>query len=85
MKEPNKSIGPENRQTQAVTASPPIFLLIGLAITIPNDQANAPVSNNMTPINLPSRFGAPSKMKRPMKAITIPKIFLNPGFSLNKK
>jgi len=60
-------------------------LLSGFAITIPRDQKNAPRSSSKTPINLPSRFGAPSKTKSPTKAITIPSIFFIPGLSLNKK
>ena len=53
IKDPNNNIGPENKQTKAVTASPPIFLLIGFAITIPSDHANAPTSSSKTPINFP--------------------------------
>ena len=83
--DPNNNIGPQNKLTQAVTANPPIFLLSGFAITIPRDQVNAPKSTSKTPINLPSRLGAPNKTKSPKKAITIPTIFFIPGFSLNKK
>lgn len=85
IKDPIKSIGPQNKPTQAVTANPPIFLLSGLAITIPKDHAKAPESNNKIPIDFPSRLGEPNKIKSPTKAIIIPIILLTLGISLNNK
>ena len=34
--------------------------------------------------NLPSRLGAPNKIKSPIKAMIIPSILFKLGFSLNK-
>ena len=83
IKDPIKSIGPQNKPTQAVTANPPIFLLSGLAITIPKDHAKAPESNNKIPINFHSRLGEPNKIKSPTKAIIIGRLHDGKRFVAN--
>ena len=78
-------MGPENTHNQVINANAPIFLLSGFAITAPSDHVNAPDNINKTPTYLPSRFGAPVKIKTPIKAITSPTIFFKVGISFNKK
>ena len=79
------SIGPENTHSQVISANAPIFLLIGFAMTAPNDHVNAPDKVSRTPMNLPSKLGAPVKINTPTKAIPKPIIFFILGISFNRK
>ena len=69
----------------AVKANGFIFSLRGFANTAPRDQVHAPDRVNKTPKNLPSRLGAPVKIKTPKKETQIPSIFFIHGLSLSKK
>ena len=79
------NIGPENTQSQVISAKAPIFLPRVFAITAPRDHVNAPDNVKKIPRYWPSRLGAPVKIITPIKLIVKAIMFFIVGISFNKK